>query len=444
MTLLAAREGYGAATIGEVIALAGVSRPTLYQYFTDKEDCFLAALAPIQEQLLADIHKAVHSQASERATTSVIGALIGFACSQPTMARLLMSEPLAGGRRALDARDQRIGEIAQIIEDAYRHVPPNAVIPDLCSRVLVGAVCRLLASRLCRGEPPRAMLKDLLGWVDSYGQPVGEHRWRTLAAVPPPARSPFLPSTPLRAPLALAPGRPRIPEEAVAENHWLRILFATAEAVQREGYAAATVAEITRLAGVDGRVFYRLFADKREALGAVHGLLFRHVMAVTAGAFATGESWPEHVWEAARAFTQCVEQNPTLASVSLVESYAGGPVAMRRVEEMVCAFTIFLQEGYRYERRGAARLCSHPSPLALEAIVTTVLELGYQQARGGRGPRLSVLLPHVAFISLAPFLGAAETNEFLDQKTRAGHEHVLPADEQRSPERDHPVVGAAA
>jgi hypothetical protein len=35
------------------------------------------------------------------------------------------------------------------------------------------------------------------------------------------------------------------------------------------------------------------------------------------------------------------------------------------------------------------------------------------------GPaELSGLLGHIAFISLAPFLGAAETNEFLRQKTR--------------------------
>jgi AcrR family transcriptional regulator len=417
----ASRDGYTAVTVGQVVALAGVSRTTFYEHFIDKEDCFLAALAPIRSHLLADVLDAVQREPPERALTAAVAALVSFAGTHPASARLLMSELLAGGPPALDARDEGIVEMAHLTDAARGQVPPELALPDLHSQLVLGATCRLLASRLARGEPLLDDLcSELVAWIESYDQPAGEHRWRTSQPASAPGRSPFLPHGPLRAPAAPASPRTRMPEDSLAEYQSLRIMFATAEIVQRDGYSAATVAEITRRAGVDGRAFYRSFADKQEAFAAATELLFRHVMAAAAAAFVTGDSWPERVWEAARALTQCVEQNPTLARVSLIEIHAVGPVSMRRAAELACAFTIFLQEGYRHEPKHGC-----PSTLALEAIATTVFELGYQQARSKNAdPKLSGLAAHVAFIALAPFLGAAEANEFLDRKTRTGSQCV--------------------
>jgi AcrR family transcriptional regulator len=429
MVVAASRDGYTAVTVGQVLALAGVSRPTFYEYFTDKQDCFLAALAPIRSRLLADVARAVQHGPPVHATAAAVAALVSFANCHPGSARLLMSELLAGGPRALDARDEGIAEMAELIDAARGQAPPDVAFPDLPSRLLVGATCRMLACRLAHREPLQTDLSsELLAWIESYRQPAGEHRWRTFQPASAPGRSPFLPSGPLRAPSSLASSRTPIPETSLAEYQSLRIIFATAEVVQRDGYSAATIAEITRRAGVDGRVFYRSFSDKQEAFAAATELLFRHVMAAAAAAFVAGESWPERVWEAARAITQCVEQNPTLAQISLIESHAVGPGATRRATEMACAFTIFLQEGYRQEPKHAC-----PSGLALEAIATTVFELGYLQARQeSTNPTLSGLLAHVVFIALAPFLGAVAANEFLLQQARTPTEIVACIGEQRS------------
>jgi AcrR family transcriptional regulator len=204
---------------------------------------------------------------------------------------------------------------------------------------------------------------------------------------------------------------------ALSENQWLRIVFATAAIVARDGYAAATVAEITRVAALDNRAFYRLFTCKEQALADARELMFGHVMARTAGAFATAESWPERVWEAARAFSDCVEQNPTLAYVSFVESHAGGPVAMARLPELIDAFTIFLQEGYRYSPPGGSARA--PSPLALEAVVTAVFELCHLRSRRP-GQRPGAPLDELVFICLAPFLGAAQASVFLAERREQG------------------------
>jgi AcrR family transcriptional regulator len=218
----------------------------------------------------------------------------------------------------------------------------------------------------------------------------------------------------MRAPAALTPGRPRLTEEQVGANHRQRILFAAAQLAEKKGYTATTIAEITKLARVDGRVFYSLFNDKQDAFMTVHELGFHELMAVTAGAFFVGATWPERSWEAGRAFTQFLERNPTVAHVGFVEAYAVGPGAIQRVEDSNGAFTIFLQEGYQH-----APGEDPPSRLALEAIIATIFEIAYRQARASARPRLAGMLPHMTYLWLAPFIGPVEAGEFIDRQLAA-------------------------
>jgi AcrR family transcriptional regulator len=296
---------------------------------------------------------------------------------------------------------------------------------------VLGATQRLLATRLRRGERLlEAMQADLPAWVESYGRPASRQGWRSLARGPATAPSPFMPRTALRAPQPLGPGRPRMAEEEVAENHRLRIMFATGKVVSERGYAAATVSEITRLAGVDGREFYRLYADKQEAFSAIHELGFQYLMAVTAGAFFAGSDWPQRIWEAFRAATQSVQENPTVAHVGFVESYAVGPRGIQRVEDSRIAFTIFLQEGYRHELAGTP-----PSRLALEAIITAIFEIIYREARSSAEPQTTRLLGAIVHLCLAPFMGGEAASTFIQSKLSEKSKPKRATAEKRSGKR---------
>jgi AcrR family transcriptional regulator len=181
--------------------------------------------------------------------------------------------------------------------------------------------------------------------------------------------------------------------------------------VQERGYTAATVSEILRRASIDGRVFYRLFADKQDAFSAIHELGFQYLMAATAGAFFVPKSWPERIWEGFRAATQSIDDTPTFAHVAFVEAYAVGPGAIQRVEDSRVAFTIFLQEGYGYQIGGTP-----PSRAALEAIITAIFEVVYLQARASVKPHTAGLLGHIVHACLTPFMGAEAASEFIDSK----------------------------
>jgi AcrR family transcriptional regulator len=404
--------GYEDTTIARVIDCAGVSRPTFYEYFAHKEDCLLAASEELHRRMLAAVTRSIAEQPPHAANASAIAALVRFAQEHPLQARFLMNETMAAGPRALDARDRGVGSIARLIEDAYRHVGPGTLIPALSAEVLAGTLYRLLGLRLARREQewPRFQA-ELLVWLAAYESPAGRQRWHTLTPAPAPPRSPFLAPAPLRAPPALGPGRPRRSAPEVSENHRLRIIFATAQIVSQRGYAAATVAEITRAAGVDGRVFYKLFAGKRDAFAAVREFAFQNAMAVTAGAFFAGEGWPQRVWQAGATFTQYLQEHPALTYACVVESHAGGSEAAQRLQDLVAGFTIFLQEGYGYRPRRP----SAPSHVALEAIAQANFEIVYRQARSSSRPAMAGLLTHLVHVSLTPFLGAAEADELIAQ-----------------------------
>jgi AcrR family transcriptional regulator len=426
MVAAANKGGYAGATVSEVIAQAGVSRPTFYDYFADRDECFVACAEDVRSQLLGKVNSAVHTRApddgaSDHALAGAIEALVAFAVAEPARACFLMKDVLAGTAAALDVRDKGTTEIAQLVDRVSGRAPAEQPVPDLPVAIAIGAVQRLLGSRLHRGE--RALgksLEDLLGWSESYARPARASRWHTLSTTKAVTPSPFLPTTPAGAPARLGRGRPRLPEEEVAENHRRRIMFATAQVIAERGYEAATIAEITKLAGVDGRAFYRLFGDKQEAFDAIYEDGLQQTTATVACAYFAGDVWPGRMWEALRVLTQSAQSNPAGAHAGLVAAYAVSPAAAQRVEDSRATFTIFLQEGYRYKQRR-----SEPSALALEAIAASVFELLYRRSRERTSRDTARLLPHAAHLCLTPFMGPDDAERFIEEKLSDGHK--LPA-----------------
>jgi AcrR family transcriptional regulator len=410
MIAVANRAGYAGTSVASVATEAKVSKPTFYEYFRDRDQCFVEALSEVQQQLLADIRATIVAGEPECAAVAAIRAIIAFAATDAQAARFLIYEPIAGGSRTADARDGGIDEVTALIETTLATVPADSPFPDLPIAAVVGGVYRMLATRLRRNrrvEP--ALENDVVAWLEQYNLPGSEHRWRCAGAENARLkRSPHLPSTPLHMPEALPPGRPRLSEAEVEANQRLRIISAAASLAVEKGYAATTITEIAKLARVDLRVLYSLFSEKQDIFQEGQALGLQELLTVTSMAYFTGTTWPDRCWEGGRAFLQFLETSP-VTDIGIIEAYAIGPAAAQRVDDIYSPFTIFLQEGLQYSSKSEL-----PSQLGLEAIVAVYFETVYRKVRASKPPKLSGLLPGLANLYFTPFLGHAETNRVIE------------------------------
>lgn len=413
MLQAAIRQGYAEASIAQTISHAGVSRPTFYDYFTDKDDCFLTLCAEIAEEMADQVTAAISQAPPAEAIEVAIQASIGFAEADYERARFFMSEAPGAGQRALDKRDETIERIEGAICTSLADAAPDALVPDVPLRALIGGLHWLLAPLLRGGERElETVSEDLSSWLKRYQRPLASHRWRTLEPGPEPGRSSYVADRDLSAPPATPPGHTKLSPAELASNQRRRILLATADTVAEKGYQASTVADITAAAGVDRRVFYSYFRNKEQAFLTVHELAFRQTMAVAAGAFFSGATWPERVWEGFRAFAQFQAEHARLAHMGFVDSYTVGSAAVRRVEDNRTAFTIFLQEGYQ----GAT---DQPPRITMDAIAAMISEIGYYQVRRRQIELFPRRVGHACYLVLAPFLGCEQADAFVVSKLTA-------------------------
>lgn len=410
MIATAHRYGYAQANVAHVIEHAGVSRRTFYEYFEDKDDCFLAAHRELSRLLVEEIRREVAAEQPEQAVQAAIHTLVRLSEEYPDRAGFLTNEAMAGGWRGLDERDRLIEQITEYVEEALAKASADALTPDLPIQVIFGAGRWLLAPILRRGERDlKALAQEMIRWVESYGAPRREHRWHTLepgSELPP---SPFEAQLSLRPPPVILPGRSKLSRGEISRNQRERIIYATAQEAVAKGYNGTTVADITATASVDRRVFYKHFSDKQQAFLAVHELCVQQLMAITASAFFSTSAWPERAWEAMRACTQFQAHHSIVAHVALVESHSVGASAIQRIDDSRTTFTLFFQEGNQHATRPASRT-------AMEAILAAIFEVFYYQARRGRSDQMSCLTCNGVYIMLAPFLGPAAANQFIDAK----------------------------
>jgi AcrR family transcriptional regulator len=413
MLEVAATQGYASTSIARVIARAGVSRPTFYDYFASREACMLAVIELARDELHNRASEAIAAATARDAFAAVVDALVGFAVEQPAMARVLYGEAMAAGARALDIRDRAVLELATLIEDAYRQLTPATSIPDVPGAIVIGAIFRLLGHRLRRCEPELSKTRPLLlDWIWAYARAKRAHRWRVLSPGKRTIASPHTPRT-LHSIGALgdAAGCSRgSSRSTAARERRRRVLLALAELASEKGYAAVSVQDITCNSGVEMRAFYRMFAGKQEAFAALAEVYFQHMMALTAGAFFSDRLWPERVLEAKLALAGCVEANPAVARSCFVEAHAGERNGGERVEQLTRAFTLFLTEGQQFceGHAGATRL-------GQDAIAHASFELVYRQARTSASPAMAGIVGHSVHLCLAPFVGVSAAQELIEK-----------------------------
>jgi AcrR family transcriptional regulator len=151
----AAALGYRETNVQDVIERAGVSRPTFYEHFANKDDCFLAAFDAAARRLRTRVRTAAASGEDWRGSLRLsLAAVLAFAAAEPQTARTLIVEARAASPEATRRRMDLIDGFAACLDATARDLLPH---PPDCSPLtaggVIGGVESVLYARLCRGIP---------------------------------------------------------------------------------------------------------------------------------------------------------------------------------------------------------------------------------------------------------------------------------------------------
>jgi AcrR family transcriptional regulator len=156
-----AAKGYGATTVGDLTAAAGVSRTTFYEHFEDKQACFLAAYDRAVDVLVRRVLAAYESeQRWPEQARAALAALLEALAEEPELARLALLDVGAAGPAAQRRHRAAILRLTALFEEGRDFAPGGRGLPANTSRMAIGGVAGLIADELRAGRAER--LPDLL------------------------------------------------------------------------------------------------------------------------------------------------------------------------------------------------------------------------------------------------------------------------------------------
>lgn len=419
-------QGYATTVVADVIAKAVASRKTFYEHFEDKHACFFAlsdeiasewiervertaAIAPYDEDAPNQV-EAPNTDKTPHTINALVNELFNLALESPPALRILTVELIAAGPTGIERRERTLEALARPFGQALGEEPTSGV---LLSRVLVGAILRILYARARRGarvrRPRRADLQELApevaAWVSSYrfGSGVIDAQPSVSdvsAAACVGGRAPGTLSLGSRAieRRGLPRGEGNVSRSFVVHNQRERILDALANLSAAKGYGATTIPEIVQEAAVSVQAFYEHFAGKEDAFLVAYELGHRKALAIVERAYESGEDWPGAVRAGITALLEFLAAEPSFAHLALIDALTASPKAATAALQATSAYAAMLEPGLQ--------LGTDDQPLAAvaaEAAIATIFELCFVYVVGERARELPSLAEIAEYIALWPF-----------------------------------------
>ncbi len=396
MVAAVAQHGYEETTVGELVALAGVSKSTFYNHFDGKRECFLATFDDIVDQL-AEAVAAAFAEAGEL-REKLSGALTAFmrlAVDHPAAASLLAVDALTLGAAGVNHRERASERFEQMMEIGLAGTEGAAAMPAQTIRTVVSGLRGVAYWRLRAGEERELpeLVDPLVDWALGYLRPHGELTERAVAAAAAPAPPP--PPPPEDLPDWEEPPDSRLSRRALTQQQ--RIVRAAARVVVESGYDGLTIPRISAVAGVSNQTFYKYFDSKRDAFLAAFDELAAQRAVVTAAAIAGAGDRVEALGIGIRALLESIAADEAFAKIGFFELPMAGAVALDRGDAALDAFTAFISP----ERMPSEYSRELPAAVR-EAIGGGIWGVIQHELHNGRRAELPQLAPEITRLALAP------------------------------------------
>jgi AcrR family transcriptional regulator len=395
-----AENGYAGTSVRQVVGLAGVSRRSFYEQFANKEACFLATYDVIAARGVKRIRRAHENSQGplEERLRAGLHAFIEGMRENWKGARLVIVDAQTVGPAGLARLRRTTAACEQMLSVSFHREPERGGVRMPVLRAIVGGLHWISSLCLRKGDEKQlpTLAEEMLQWTLLLGS--GSASSALASAVDPMPRS-----------------RPREHDatsaRAAGGGDRERALLNALRLALVADYSELSVLQIAEEANVSMDVFFEMFEGRDECFLAALDMLGDELLGLIGDLDpGRGEAWPRGVRRALAELTRYLAARPLYARTIAAGAFAAGPAAAERNREIVRRLTALLVAGAPQPAQ---------SSIAVDAISGAIGHTIRCQVAADQIELLGTLSDPLAYVVLAPFLGADAAAEIVSEPDMA-------------------------
>jgi AcrR family transcriptional regulator len=400
-----ASNGYEGTSVKQVIGLAGVSRRSFYEQFANKEACFLATCDLIVHRELKQIRRvylATDGPLEDRAR-AVFEQFAQATTDDRNSAVLVVLEAQRAGPAGVLRLHRATGICEHLLARSFAESSGTTQLPMPIVRAIAGGLHGTASAFLRAGHTTAGidLAGELLRWTLLFQTPAAEGMAERMAAGM---------AARMRE-ISSAHGNRLGDAEAPSRDERTRLLQGILRLLTRENYRALSAPQIADEANVPIDAFCELFSDKEECLLGAVDMIGDELLAIAADPDLVSDDWPQAVRRVLAELMRHLADHPLRARTLGQETFFAGDEALERTVDLFHSIATLLTEGAPSKPHGR---------LTTEAVAGAIWHTIRCQVAGERIELLAALSDHLAYVVLAPFIGAAAAAEIVTDGVPAG------------------------
>jgi AcrR family transcriptional regulator len=396
-----AHSGYERTSVKQVIGLAGVSRRSFYEQFTNKEQCFLAAFDVLAGRDIQRITKAcaASSGSLDKRLRAAYRALVESAKENPKASTLVLVESQTAGMGGALRLRRALASCEQMLAHGFAESSEAVALPAPIVRGIVGGLHGAMSTVLCEVEieDRPGLAEDMLRWTLLFQAPAAADLSERMG----PRMAQHMRE------ISVASARRDDPERSAHGDTRERLLHNALRLAGLHDFGDLTAPQIADEARVSIDDFLELFPDRDTCYLAALDMVSDEILTLVADPELIDDDWAHAVRRVVSQLMSYLSEHPLYTRTIVQEAYFAGSEAVSQILELTMAIATLLTEGAPTKPR---------SGIAVEGIAGAFMHTVRSQVASGRIQLLPALSDYFSYIVLAPYIGAERASEIVTEE----------------------------
>jgi len=396
-----ARGGYDQTSVKQVIGLAGVSRRAFYEQFANKQECFLATFDAIVHRDIQRITRAYLATGGglEDRLRAAFGAFAEMAHDNPKAILLVLVEAQTAGAAGTLRLHRVTATCEQLLARSFLEAPEACQLPAPIVRGITGGLHGAISKLLSAADADASsdLAEEMLRWTLHFQTPAAARMTERVRA----------PTAGRMCELQRPNAGGRGGAQASGADERERLLQSALRLALLHDYRELTAPQIADDADVAIDDFLELFADRDQCFLAALEMVGAELLGIAAAPELLCCDWPRAVRRVIGELLRHLADRPLYAQTIAQGAFLAGAQAAARNLELAHELATLLTKG--------APSRAQCSPLVVAGVAGAFWHTVRCQVSSGRIRLLAAASDYLAYIVLAPFIGAEAAIEIVTE-----------------------------